>query len=139
MRVALFKLAYARAHASSRPLNESAAEIAEEMYEQQVALLEGSARGAGAVADGDLYEGVSLRDLLYVLGVANYNAGSLLKARKYLGIALEKYPSFNQAKSLKNKVDDDIVKDGMYGIGIVAGGAALLGSLIAVAAMSGRR
>lgn len=135
MRICLFKLCYARAHSASVEQNQSAAEIAEEMYEQQVSLL------AKRDAEGgdDIYEGVSLRDLLYVLGVANFNAGSLLKARKYLTIALEKYPSFNQAKSLKNRVDDDIVKEGMYGLGLVAGGAALLGSLIAVAAMSGRR
>ena len=149
VRVCLFKLCYARAHAQNAEANRSACEIAEEMYEQQKErLAERRAAAAQASTEGqeqqqqeeeadDVVEGVSSRDLLYVLGVANYKAGNLIKSRKYLNEALELYPNFSQAASLKSHVADELVADGLFGLGIVAGGVALIG--FAVAAAAGRK
>lgn len=103
-REALFKLCYAKAHVSVSQsggrdacigMCESAATILEKMYDEQQDGLSTGTRSGDETRAGNqsmtstMYEGVSTRELLYVLGVAHYRAGNLLKARKFLSIAME--------------------------------------------------
>jgi hypothetical protein len=53
--------------------------------------------------------------------VALFNLGRNVEARKKLRELLERHPDMHQAAALKASVDDQVVKEGLMGVGIAAG------------------
>ncbi|KAI8113245.1 hypothetical protein M9435_003249 [Picochlorum sp. BPE23] len=80
-------------------------------------------------------EMVSRRELLYLKAVGEYRKKEYLRARETLQGLLKVNPDFRQAESLLEHVENELVKEGLIGIGA---GAAILGVVgaIAVASMS---
>lgn len=87
-----------------------------------------------ALLSGDA---VDRRELLYLRGVGEFRLKHHLAARKSLKELLDEYPEFRQARALLDAVENEIVKDGLIGIGA---GAAIVGVVagIAVAVMKKR-
>jgi fission 1 protein len=83
---------------------------------------------------------VNRRELLYLQAVGLYRHGNNLDARQTLKSLLEAYPDFRQADALLEHVENEVVKDGLIGIGA---GAAIIGVLgtvaIAMASSSKKR
>lgn len=81
---------------------------------------------------------VSQRELLYLRAVGQYRKGDHLQARSTLQGLLDRHPDFRQAETLLEHVENQIVKDGLIGIGA---GAAIIGVVgtIALAMSSGRK
>lgn len=81
---------------------------------------------------------VSRRELLYLQAVGQYRKGDYLQARSTLQGLVESHPDFRQAETLLDYVENEIVKEGIIGIGA---GAAILGVVgtIAIALASGRK
>ena len=81
---------------------------------------------------------VSRRELLYLQAVGQYRKGDYLQARSTLQGLVESHPDFRQAETLLDYVENEIVKEGLIGIGA---GAAILGVVgtIAIAFASGRK
>eukprot|EP00884_Botryococcus_braunii_P002286 jgi/Botrbrau1/12058/Bobra.0295s0013.1 len=77
------------------------------------------------------------RDLVYLICVAEYKQGNLIQARKQLAALLQVNPECRQAQTLKAAVDDQVVKEGLIGIGIGAGVLGIIG--IGIAAIVGGR
>lgn len=78
---------------------------------------------------------VNRRELRYLQAVGQYRRGNHLDARKTLKDLLNAHPDFRQAESLLEHVENEVVKDGLIGIGA---GAAILGvvTTVAIAAAS---
>jgi fission 1 protein len=83
-------------------------------------------------------QGLNRRELLYLQAVGQYRRGDNLDARQTLKHLLGAYPDFRQAESLLEHVEDQVVKDGLVGLGA---GAAILGVLgtVAIAVASGSK
>lgn len=80
---------------------------------------------------------VSRRELLYLQAVGQYRKGDYLEARTTLQGLIERHPDFRQAETLLDHVENEIVKEGLIGIGA---GAAVIGVVGAIAlAMSKKR
>lgn len=81
---------------------------------------------------------VDRREVLYLVAVAKFRLKRYVEARRTLMQLLEESPETRQAASLKEAVDDQIVKEGLIGVGI---GTAVVGAVagIAFALLSGRR
>ncbi|KAL6766817.1 hypothetical protein ACKKBG_A37475 [Auxenochlorella protothecoides x Auxenochlorella symbiontica] len=75
-------------------------------------------------------ESADTRDLLYLLAVGQYRRRHYLDARTTLRDLLKGNPEFRQAESLLKSVDEDIVRDGLVGVGA---GAAVIGVIGAIA------
>ncbi|CAK9205050.1 unnamed protein product [Sphagnum troendelagicum] len=78
------------------------------------------------------------REILYLLAVGQFRAAEYARSRRLVDQALKISPDFRQASALKQMIEDKIAKDGMIGVGLAAGAAALLASGIA-AAVAGSR
>ena len=65
--------------------------------------------------------------------VGAWKTGDLVQARKLLSGILAATPASRQAGALKTAVDDQIVRDGLVGIGIGAAALAALGCVLAMA------
>lgn len=65
--------------------------------------------------------------------VGAWKTGDLVQARKLLAAILAVTPASRQAGALKAAVDDQIVRDGLVGIGIGAAAVAALGCVLAMA------
>ncbi|CAK0762230.1 hypothetical protein CVIRNUC_002936 [Coccomyxa viridis] len=78
------------------------------------------------------------RDLVYLTAVAMYRLGRVLDARRQLEELLKVNPQWRQAQTLKAAVDDQVVREGLLGLGVATaiGGVA---ALILAAALGGRR
>ncbi|CAL5219635.1 g1509 [Coccomyxa viridis] len=78
------------------------------------------------------------RDLVYLTAVAMYKLGKVLDARRQLDELLRVNPQWRQAQTLKQAVDDQVVKEGLLGLGVATaiGGVA---ALILAAALGARR
>eukprot|EP00271_Cylindrocystis_brebissonii_P010272 TRINITY_DN26419_c0_g1_i1.p1 TRINITY_DN26419_c0_g1~~TRINITY_DN26419_c0_g1_i1.p1 ORF type:complete len:163 (+),score=37.45 TRINITY_DN26419_c0_g1_i1:307-795(+) len=79
------------------------------------------------------------RETLYLIAVGYFRLGDFTRSRTVVEQALAIDPKFRQAASLKALVEEKIKTDGVIGIGIAAGAAALLAGGIAVLAAAGRR
>lgn len=79
------------------------------------------------------------RDLLYLLAVAQYRQKTYLDARKTLDRLLEVSPTCSQAKSLKAQVEDQIVKEGLVGVGLAAAAVGVVGAVVASVVLGSRR
>lgn len=71
--------------------------------------------------------------------VGAWKTGDSVAARKLLSAILAATPHSRQAGALKAAVDDQIVRDGLLGIGIGAAAVAAVGCVLAVAFGSARR
>ena len=78
-------------------------------------------------------EMVSRRELLYLKAVGEYRKKEYLRARETLQGLLRVNPDFRQAESLLEHVENELVKEGLIGIGA---GAAILGVVGAIAVAS---
>jgi fission 1 protein len=78
------------------------------------------------------------REILYLLAVGQFRAAEYARSRRLVDQALKISPDFRQASALKQMIEDKIAKDGMIGVGLAAGAAALLASGIA-AVVAGSR
>ena len=70
------------------------------------------------------------RDLIYLQSVAYYKLGKMLEARRQLDELLKVSPSFRQAQTLKAAVEEQIVKEGLVGIGMASAVLGLVGVAI---------
>lgn len=77
------------------------------------------------------------RELLYLKSVGQYRLKYNLEARETLKNLLEEFPEFRQAESLLETVENEIVKEGLIGVGVGAAVVGVLGAL-AVSAMRKR-
>lgn len=77
------------------------------------------------------------RELVYLRAVGKYRVGKLLEARRQLDELLKVSPDSHQAHQLKQAVEDQIIKEGLVGVGIV-GGLLGVGAVILSAAFSRR-
>lgn len=87
------------------------------------------------LADAMLHgENADVRELLYLKAVGLYRLKRYLDARTALKEVLELHPEFRQANTLLEACENQIIKEGLIGVGA---GAAILGVIgaIAVAAM----
>lgn len=73
------------------------------------------------------------RDLIYLQSVAYYKLGKMLEARRQLDELLKVSPSFRQAQTLKAAVEEQIVKEGLVGIGMASAVLGLVGVAIGLA------
>lgn len=73
------------------------------------------------------------RDLIYLQSVAYYKLGKMLEARRQLDELLKVSPSFRQARTLKAAVEEQIVKEGLVGIGMASAVLGLVGVAIGLA------
>ncbi len=73
------------------------------------------------------------RDLVYLESVAYYKLGKMLEARRQLEELLKVSPSFRQAQTLKAAVEEQIVKEGLVGIGLASALVGLAGVAITLA------
>lgn len=90
------------------------------------------AGGGGPADDED-------RELRYLSAVALYNLGRYLDCRRACAALLERHPGASrQAEALKAAADDQVVKEGLLGLGVLASVSALVVG-IAVSATSARR
>jgi len=78
------------------------------------------------------------RDLVYLCAVAKYKLRQYLAARDQLAEILRVSPESRQAQALKQAVDDQIVKEGLIGVGI-AGGVLGLAAVIVGGLLASRR
>ena len=77
------------------------------------------------------------RDLIYMTAVAQYRLGNVLDARRQLDELLKVAPSSRQFLQLKEACEQQIVKEGLVGIGI---GSAILGiAAVAIGVAFGAR
>ena len=73
------------------------------------------------------------RDLIYLQSVAYYKLGKMLEARRQLEELLKVSPSFRQAQTLKAAVEEQIVKEGLVGIGLASAVVGLAGVVLGIA------
>lgn len=78
------------------------------------------------------------RDLVYLQSVAYFKLGKVLEARRQLEELLKVSPNFRQAQTLKAAVEEQIVKEGLVGIGLASALLGLAGLAIGIIA-AGRR
>ncbi|OZJ01830.1 hypothetical protein BZG36_04787 [Bifiguratus adelaidae] len=71
------------------------------------------------------------RECLYYLAIANYKLGVYNDARKYNEQLLQFEPTNRQALGLRTMIEKKVAKEGMIGIAIVGGLAAIGGIVIA--------
>jgi len=65
-----------------------------------------------------------------------YNLGSYIKARRALRTLIDQHPDFRQAQALQAECDDLVLRDGLLGVGMLAG---VVGIGIGILAGAGRR
>ncbi|WIA34056.1 hypothetical protein OEZ86_012434 [Tetradesmus obliquus] len=80
---------------------------------------------AQAALDNDQRSQDQDRELRYYQSVALFLLGRCLDARRTLTTLLQEYPDFRQAESLKQEVDDRVVRDGLFGLGVAGAVAAV--------------
>ncbi|BDA42445.1 probable mitochondrial fission 1 protein [Coccomyxa sp. Obi] len=73
------------------------------------------------------------RDLVYLQSVGYYKLGKVLEARRQLDELLKVSPNFRQAQTLKAAVEDQIVKEGLVGIGLASALVGLAGVALGIA------
>ncbi|KAF3326183.1 mitochondrial fission 1 protein A-like protein [Carex littledalei] len=71
------------------------------------------------------------REKIYLLAVGSYRTANYSKSRHLLDRCLEVAPDWRQAQNLSKLVDDQVSRDGMIGMGIVAGAFGVGGLAIA--------
>ncbi|KAI9140197.1 hypothetical protein BKA69DRAFT_539838 [Paraphysoderma sedebokerense] len=71
------------------------------------------------------------RECLYYLALGYYRLGDFVEARNYTQTLLEKEPRNMQAQSLLKVIDSKVQRDGVIGLAIVGGVAAVGGVLLA--------
>ena len=81
-------------------------------------------------------ENADMRELKYLKAVGEFRLQRPLAARQTLKETLAQYPDFRQASSLLDSVENELVKDGLVGLGA---GAAVIGVIAAVVAATSRR
>ncbi|KAJ1696803.1 hypothetical protein LUZ63_005315 [Rhynchospora breviuscula] len=83
------------------------------------------------------------KEKIYLLAVAFYRTGNYAKSRHLVDRCLEIQPDWRQAQNLSKVVEDKIARDGLIGMGLVAGafGAAglAIGGIVAAATSSKRK
>ncbi|QDZ22483.1 hypothetical protein HOP50_07g50260 [Chloropicon primus] len=62
-----------------------------------------------------------MNELLYLKAVANLNTDDLITAHYTVTKLLERSPRSNQGNALKGRINNEILKKGLAGIGILAG------------------
>lgn len=79
------------------------------------------------------------RELRYLSAVALYNLGRYLDCRRACAALLERHPGASrQAEALKAAADDQVVKEGLLGLGVLGAVSAVVVGLV-VSATSARR
>ncbi|KAK9816702.1 hypothetical protein WJX72_003896 [[Myrmecia] bisecta] len=78
------------------------------------------------------------RDAVYLCAVAKYKLGRYIDSRHQLEELLKVTPDCRQAQHLKQVVDDQIVKEGLIGVGIGAGVLAGVAAVVVGALMARR-
>jgi len=92
----------------------------------------GASGGATAAADED-------RELRYLSAVALFNLGRYLDCRRACALLLARHPGASrQAEALKAAADDQVVKEGLLGLGVLGAVSALVVG-VAVSATARRR
>mmetsp|Transcript_26288 Transcript_26288/g.44006 ORF Transcript_26288/g.44006 Transcript_26288/m.44006 type:complete len:150 (+) Transcript_26288:264-713(+) len=71
------------------------------------------------------------REYYYTLAVAQYRSHHYMDSRVTVTKALELAPSCHQCAALRDAALEAIAKDGMIGLGVIAGGLAILGGILA--------
>jgi fission 1 protein len=87
----------------------------------------------------DSLDGGRRRELLYIQAVGEYRKGEYLNARSILRAVLESYPDFRQAESLLEYVENELVKEGLIGLGAGAAIIGVLGAVTVAALSSGKK
>lgn len=127
-------------HAQSRAHVRRALDLATSALEARGA---GSGSGAGAGGSGaaasDTPADDEDRELRYLSAVALYNLGRYLDCRRACAALLERHPGCSrQAEGLKACADDQVVKEGLLGLGVLGAVSALVVGVV-VSATSARR
>lgn len=76
------------------------------------------------------------RELLYLKAVGEFRSRQHLSARQTLKDLLSQYPDFRQAQTLLDAVEQEVVKDGLIGLGA---GAAIIGIVAGIAVAASKR
>lgn len=93
---------------------------------------------ASVLMQSDDMDAKAKKDLVYFQCVALYKLGKYVDAKRQLEEFLQVSPNHRQALSLKEAVDDRLVRDGLIGVGIASTvGVVIAGVLAAV--LSNRR
>eukprot|EP00241_Pyramimonas_parkeae_P008319 CAMPEP_0114268206 /NCGR_PEP_ID=MMETSP0058-20121206/25803_1 /TAXON_ID=36894 /ORGANISM="Pyramimonas parkeae, CCMP726" /LENGTH=146 /DNA_ID=CAMNT_0001386305 /DNA_START=410 /DNA_END=851 /DNA_ORIENTATION=- len=74
------------------------------------------------------------REYHYTLAAAHYRLNDYLACRSAVNKALEISPSCHQSLELRDAAVEAIARDGLIGLGVIAGGVAVVGTLIAALA-----
>ncbi|KAF5830590.1 hypothetical protein DUNSADRAFT_14320 [Dunaliella salina] len=69
------------------------------------------------------------KEYAFLLAVACYRLGKYVEARRLLKQVLQAHPDFHQADHLRSRVDEQIMREGLWGVGV---GTAVLGVGLAV-------
>ncbi|EDO35234.1 predicted protein [Nematostella vectensis] len=80
-----------------------------------------------SLLQGLCHSGTDQRDYLYFLGEANYKLHEYKTALKYVNRVLQIEPQNRQALELQDKIQSQMQKDGLLGLGILGGTAFILG------------
>ena len=75
-------------------------------------------------------QGCDQRDILFFLGLAYYKLADYSTALKFTQRMLTIEPNNYQAKELKQLIESNMQKDGLLGMAVVGGAAALAGVLL---------
>jgi mitochondrial fission 1 protein len=68
-------------------------------------------------------------DCYYYLAIGYYKLNNFYEAKKFNDALLERQPDHPQATSLSKCIREKLARDGLIGMGLVAGGAVLIGGL----------
>ncbi|KAK9835188.1 hypothetical protein WJX81_004593 [Elliptochloris bilobata] len=101
-------------------------------------IVRGRELAQGLLASKQLEER-SEHDCIYLLSVALYRQGRLLDARRQLNELLKVNPESRQGAALKAAVEDQIVREGLVGVGVAGGIIATIAAVALAAAFGGRR
>jgi len=70
------------------------------------------------------------RECKYYLAIGEYRLGNYREAKKYIDSLLQFEPKNQQFINLKNKIDSKVQDEGILGMAIVGGIAAVAGTLL---------
>lgn len=68
-------------------------------------------------------------DCYYYLAIGYYKLNNFYEAKKYNDALLDRQPDHPQANNLSKCIREQLTRDGLIGMGLVAGSAALVGGL----------
>jgi fission 1 protein len=91
---------------------------------EAAARAEAAGPGPGSAAD-EAAAAQASREMAFLRAVAHYRLGRSLEARSGLRAVLEREPASRQAEALLAAVEERLVRDGLLGLGIGLGAAAV--------------